>query len=71
MAVAVLVIAAGLNGATPDGWRYDYALGHAFCFYIFANAPMVGAILIAPPLWLWCQSQNEMDMSGTKRGRLA
>ncbi len=39
--VVTLLVCAALDGVTPDGWEFEYALGSPFYFYIFANAPVV------------------------------
>ncbi|MEM7641710.1 MAG: hypothetical protein AAF366_04210 [Pseudomonadota bacterium] len=43
-APAALAAAALLDGSTPDGWDFEYLLGHPFWVYLFLNGPIVLAV---------------------------
>jgi len=41
-----LVLSALLDGATPDGWEFEYMFGHPFFFYLAMNLPVAIFVLL-------------------------
>ncbi len=61
--VLALILAAILDGMTPDGWEHEYLFGHPFFFYLFANTPAALTILIIALLFL----DNGAEASPSKK----
>ena len=59
--VLALLLAAILDGMTPDGWDVEYSLGHPFFFYLFANTPAALIVLIIALLFVDTDRQTHRN----------